>query len=365
MENKKISFCIVCRNRLEHLKQTLIRNIQDNILNDIEFVLLDYNSSDGLEEWIKMNLQEYLKRGIFVFYKNTTAPFFHRSHSRNMAIRLSKGDIICNLDADNYLGKGFASYILDLFKNNSNIFVTSDYNKRDVIGRVCVKKKDFLTIRGYNELLGGYGFEDVELYHRLQKQGLQQYYSPKVEFFKAINHSNKMRISQEELYSEQYQLYIHYITPFLSDFLLLYQDYSFIKGKLRNNFNLLFNDANYEKLDKNARAISDHRRIILPTPIEKGIWISKEKNQVVCVSRNSTQRFKVHSNQNLSIEGRNLFYRISDEEVCDLFMVNLSEAINYSAVLKSLASKDAINPQSFGTGFVYKNFNSTETIQLS
>lgn len=49
---KQISFCITCMNRLKHLQETLEKNILDNFLVDeVEFVVLDYNSQDGLEEW--------------------------------------------------------------------------------------------------------------------------------------------------------------------------------------------------------------------------------------------------------------------------------------------------------------------------
>ena len=45
---KQISFCITCMNRLKHLQETLEKNILDNFLVDeVEFVVLDYNSQDG------------------------------------------------------------------------------------------------------------------------------------------------------------------------------------------------------------------------------------------------------------------------------------------------------------------------------
>ena len=59
----KISFCIVCMNRLYHLKETLIKNIEDNISYEkLEFILLDYNSTDGLEDWVKSNMKDYIEK---------------------------------------------------------------------------------------------------------------------------------------------------------------------------------------------------------------------------------------------------------------------------------------------------------------
>ena len=54
----KISFATVCMNRLHHIRQTLPKNIADNSdYENVEFILLDYNSSDGLEEWVKETMQ--------------------------------------------------------------------------------------------------------------------------------------------------------------------------------------------------------------------------------------------------------------------------------------------------------------------
>ena len=58
---KQISFCITCMNRLKHLQETLEKNILDNFLVDeVEFVVLDYNSQDGLEEWIAQSMMKYI-----------------------------------------------------------------------------------------------------------------------------------------------------------------------------------------------------------------------------------------------------------------------------------------------------------------
>jgi len=52
-------------NRLYHLQETLPKNIKDNYLpDDVEFVLLDYHSSDGLEEWVRSEMQTYIDNGI-------------------------------------------------------------------------------------------------------------------------------------------------------------------------------------------------------------------------------------------------------------------------------------------------------------
>ena len=118
-----ISLCTVCMNRLHHIKKTLPQNIEDNAAYpDLEFILLDYNSTDGLEEWVKNNMQEYIISGRLKYYKTSEPVFFDRSHSRNLMFKLAAGDILCNIDADNYTGLAFADYVNEMFYQKKNVY---------------------------------------------------------------------------------------------------------------------------------------------------------------------------------------------------------------------------------------------------
>ncbi|MBW2992378.1 glycosyltransferase family 2 protein [Candidatus Woesearchaeota archaeon] len=183
---KKISFCIPCMGRLEHLKKTLPKNIENNMrYPHIEFVLLDYNSQDGLEEWVKKNMLAYIKKGILVYYKTFDPKRFHMSHAKNMTHRLATGDILCNLDADNFLDKDFAFLINEKF--NKYTMIAGDDSKNDlrwnkfckgiginpdntfVWGMLCIKKEHFYEFDGYDESFLPYGHEEVDLYKRIRK----------------------------------------------------------------------------------------------------------------------------------------------------------------------------------------------------
>ena len=47
-----LSFCITCKNRLHQISKTLPQNLKDNKNKDIEFILVDFSSKDGLKEYV-------------------------------------------------------------------------------------------------------------------------------------------------------------------------------------------------------------------------------------------------------------------------------------------------------------------------
>src|SRR5690242_208595 len=95
--NYKISFCIVCMNRLYQLVKTLPENIKDNENYDnLEFIILDYNSEDGMEQWMRENMSDYILKGRVIYYRTPDPKSWSPSHSKNLAFKLANGHILCN-----------------------------------------------------------------------------------------------------------------------------------------------------------------------------------------------------------------------------------------------------------------------------
>lgn len=170
----KISICTTSMNRLDDIKRTLLKNIEDN--SDypyVEFVLLDYNSEDGLEDWVKSEMVEHINKGTLVYYRTEEPKFYDMSHSRNIAFKVSTGDIVNTVDADSLTNKGFATYINKLANEQSEkaIFAKSRQLLR---GRLGFFKKDFIELLGgYDEDLRGYGHDDQDLLNRAWKLGFK------------------------------------------------------------------------------------------------------------------------------------------------------------------------------------------------
>ena len=346
-------------NRLYHIQKTLPQNIKDNYLpGDVEFVLLDYNSSDGLEEWVRSEMQTYIDNGMLVYYRTTTPGYYHRSHSRNIVFRLAKGKILCNLDADNFLGEGFAAEIMKEFEQKKHIFYTSDLSSSDAYGRVCVLKDDFSAVRGYNEALSGYGHEDADLFTRLAKHGLEhlQYHNPN--FNNAIKHSKLERINNEEIYNKLVSVYVSYIDPFTTEALLLYNDDTceYMTLVERGYGRMIKNPAN--EITKTQKK----NRIFLKDDPQKGEW-AKSANRSVSLKYDNKEVDLESDSSSFKI-GNKSFYKLEDNELITIVVLVASMAVNENRSLQTLSSSEIVNPDGFGRDKVYKGFNENECIIL-
>jgi GT2 family glycosyltransferase len=232
MVTYKVSLCTVSMNRLHHLKKTLPLNILDNAgFVELEFVIVDYNSSDGLEGYVKENFPMLIADGRLKLFRTSDPAFFNRTHARNMAFRLASGDIVCNVDADNFTGPGFASYIYDIFSSSSELYLTTiggvNSVSKDILGRICVRKKDFLAVSGYDETMNSYGFEDFDFSNRLELLGLKRRTIINPEFLYSLPHGTEERIVNEYLINSTHAIYLKHQTPFITEILLLFKDQHF------------------------------------------------------------------------------------------------------------------------------------------
>ena len=170
----KISFCITCMGRLHHLRQTLPRNLEENAASpDVEFVVVDYNSKDGLEDWARGALGPAIASGRVVYYKEKTRDRFDIAHAKNLAHGLATGDILCNLDADGFTGRGFAALLAEKFREKGpDLFSLS--GDGSLSGRIAMTAPRFRSLRGYDEdFVYGWGYEDDDLVERALRSGLR------------------------------------------------------------------------------------------------------------------------------------------------------------------------------------------------
>jgi hypothetical protein len=202
-QNPKIAFCITCKGRTHHLRKTLTQNLADNIdYENAVFIVLDYSSTDDLQEYLKTNHQSELDSGRVILYHYREAERFNMTHAKNMAHRcgIREGaNILCNLDADNYTGLGFASYIALTIKTSWDYLavdkVIPGVTPRGVTGRIVVHKDAFIKAGGYDEKFETWSPDDKDFNHRLQRMGYTQHIIP-AQFLNCIKHSDKVRFRE-------------------------------------------------------------------------------------------------------------------------------------------------------------------------
>lgn len=192
--NLSISFCTTVKDRFEHLTTTFIRNLEDNAqYPNCEFVLLNYNCPDSrTEKWVSRRLTPYLAAGRVAYYFFGDAETYHMAHSRNLAFRLATGSVVCNVDADNFLGKGFANYVA-VAMSRRDVFLRGPGGEGGVAGRIGVRRADWEAVSGYDERFECWGGDDTDFAQRLEMLGKRRRMILLRKFCGCISHSDELR----------------------------------------------------------------------------------------------------------------------------------------------------------------------------
>ena len=356
-------------NRLHHIQETFIKNIEDNISQNpeisVEFILLDYNSTDSLMEWAKTNIAKYISEGKVKYYRTEEPVYFDRSHSRNMAFKVATGDVLCNVDADNFLGKNFVDYLYDKFQSSNKSFFTPAFSQRDIIGKLCINRKEFLNNRGYNETMIGYGFEDLEFYARLRNSGMKHEFIDKYAFLHAIKHSHEERYKNEPLGKEIESIYVGHINPWTSSVYFFNKKGVLIHGTVINNELLRLkykdkfvqvenHDIFLEFLDKeNLITLQDDWKVGSWNYTEKGLSMIESGSIEIKMQYSNSNRNEMHD---LYINKR--IKKVNSKKLIMALVLLKTELTNRTLLNSALLNKDLeqVNQIDFGCGLVKLNF---------
>ncbi len=182
--------------------------MQDNAdYPNIEFVLVDYNSKDGLQDWVRQNFQAEIAAGKLKYVYYPGPEKFHAPHAKNIAHRMASGDILVNVDADNFTGPGFARWIAETMEKETAMAQRA--HKKGVFlrpklaqyalsersgtgGRIALPKEAFYQVGGYAETIQGWGGDDTALSMHLEKAGYLYKPIPKA-YLSDISHSDAER----------------------------------------------------------------------------------------------------------------------------------------------------------------------------
>lgn len=358
----KISFCVICMNRLAHLQETLLRNLLDNSsYPELELVLLDYNSQDEMESWAKQQLGTHMDSGRLVYYKTFEPQVFSHSHAKNLAFKLATGDIVCNVNADVFLGADFAVYLHQVFSSNPQAYVYPEPGKRfapGASGIVCVNRKDFLQVGGFDERMKVYGWEDRDFLNRLAFAGKEECHVVDTRFLKVIDHIDKY--DKPKLRARIHDIYIDRQNPIQSLYsrvLILFKDHTFKFATIVNNA------VKYADNPEPARVLASKMRLFQYELVENdwqtGIW--QQEGAALALLFNGEEQWR-----KMEGEAYASFYKISQEELLDSITYFEMDYHNRRVMLINEDERRVVvNDGTFGKGVVFKNFDYTTPLYVA
>lgn len=168
---RSISFCTTCKGRLWQLKQTLPLNME-RLQEGCDIVILDYQSNDGLREWLFETFVQEIEQGKLKYFLLKNDYNFSCAYAKNVVHKLSTGTVMFNLDADNYITANLINQIRLL--TNRTIFTPKlGYKSEGSYGRLGYTRVAFFANNGYNETIVGMGGDDGDFITRGLGLGLR------------------------------------------------------------------------------------------------------------------------------------------------------------------------------------------------
>ncbi len=159
-----LSLITTCKNRLDHLRQTLPSMVRQSFS---EVIVVDYGCEQGTAGWVSVNFP-----GVKLI-RVEDDPQFCLARARNIGARHALNDILTFIDADTILNIDLGLWLKD-HMHPGQFFVSKDRGVHpDLWGFVVCGKKVFDQVGGYDEAYREWGGEDFDLYERLELLGLK------------------------------------------------------------------------------------------------------------------------------------------------------------------------------------------------
>ena len=158
-----ISLITVVKNRTKTLQEALNTWLTHNEIDEI--IILDWSSDESL-----FPILEKYNNGKIILAVVENQPKWILTYAYNLAAKLATKDKLLKVDADIKILPGFFNkHIL-----THGIFYTGNWkiarnnNERHLNGTMYVYNSDFFRVNNYNEYITSYGWDDSDLYQRIQ-----------------------------------------------------------------------------------------------------------------------------------------------------------------------------------------------------
>lgn len=165
--NYNISFCTTILNRLQFFEQQFQKNLS-MLKDDIQWVIVDFGSTDGFIEFIK---SQKLPTNVSVIFSNCVR--WDTSHAKNVAHKIATGKVLFNLDCDNLITEEAIIACKNL-QQNQILHNWSEVYGDGTYGRIGIYQESFLMLGGYDEEFLPTGCQDRDLLLRAEAVGLKK-----------------------------------------------------------------------------------------------------------------------------------------------------------------------------------------------
>ncbi len=152
-----ISAITTCKGRLDDLRFSLPTMIE----HADEVIVVDYGCPDGTHKYVSMHYP-----GVKCIQVKGRR-YFNLSHARNIGAKASSSDILLFIDADVGMGEGFRERIIETFNATDITGFSCGY----IMGTAAIRRSIFFEVKGYNEKVEDWGWEDQDLEERCMMLG--------------------------------------------------------------------------------------------------------------------------------------------------------------------------------------------------
>ncbi len=156
-----LCFVTTCKGRLHHLRQTLPTMLAQP---GTACVVVDYDCPDGAGDWVAANYPQVQ------LVRVPGRPTFEIARARNLGAQAATAPWLCFVDADTLLAPRFAQTVRPLLAEGR--YLQPAAVSKDATGMCIVGSADFRRVAGYDDVLQGWGLDDVDFYRRLQMAGM-------------------------------------------------------------------------------------------------------------------------------------------------------------------------------------------------
>ncbi len=171
---KRIAFVTTCMGRLAHVKVASPYLMKDPEIDGkkVFWVFVDYDCPDKSGDWV----EEQYKDRVHVVRAQAIEKFKEGGSVFNKPVALNSGaieaimkgaDYLCFIDADTIVSDRLLSALQRTVSPDRFLIMTPNQEKRDLTGFLCLHKKHWLYLNGYDPQFAGWGAEDLDMRIRL------------------------------------------------------------------------------------------------------------------------------------------------------------------------------------------------------